>query len=767
MGQSDNKKTNRRKGRINKQFNCRTLVFAVCGILAFLLMGYQLVKLQIFQHEDLEKKAVAQQTFYSEDKADRGSIRDRNGNTLAISAPTENVFVSPYEQKNHTDKNGEAAPEDADMISRRLADILDLKYEDVRKRFDNEDSWYEVLKKQVDEETADLIRAFVKEYELTSVHLESTEKRTYPYGSLMCHIIGFVGSENRGLEGVEAGYNSYLTGVNGKEVYLGTSVGKEVISSQFQKYAEGWDGYNITLTTDITIQQIVEKNVEQAIEINDALNGAACIAMNPKTGEVLAMASYGNYDLNDFLTLSDSVQEKIDLIEDEEEKETATTSALLRQWRNKALSDSYEPGSVFKTVTLAMALEEGVVSEEDSFYCGGYSYVTGRTTPIYCSNHAGHGTQSLAVSTQNSCNCAFIEIGARVGAQKFYDYINAFGLFDSTNIDLAGEGNSIWWTNEVFMNPDNKSQLAAASFGQTFAVTPIQMITAISACCNGGYLMQPYVVSSVTDGNGNTIMLNEPTVKRQVISNETSDTINKILETVVTDGGGSNAYVAGYHIAGKTGTSEKVTENLTAQYREYVVSFCGYAPAEDPEVVVLFLLDTPSHSTGRYISGANMAAPVVGSILSETLDYLGYEPDYSAEELAAADTYVPKLYGWSQSDAVSALKYEGLSYEFIGTGKTVTSQIPAGGSVVASGSKVVLFMEAEPETEEVTVPNVIGMSYVEAVRRMEQAGLYVAKESGMAGEGMIVGIQYTESGTVVPYGSIVKLALVSSQQQDD
>lgn len=752
----------RRTDRPDKKMKRRTLfLMTVCGIVAFSVLVYKLYTIQIRDHDYYESLAVNQQTSSSSVSAVRGSIFDRNGSVLAISSTTENVFISPYELYEYN--------EDANLIASFLSDLLDVEKDSILTKYTYKDSWYEVIKKQVDEETADVIRDFIRSNGvngLKSLHLEQTAKRYYPYGKTACHVIGFVGTDYTGLEGLECYYDDYLSGTDGKTVKIKTAGGSEMLLSDFSEYYDVADGYNVNLTIDVNIQTIVENYLEQAIEINDVQNGAACIAMDPNTCEILAMASFGNYDLNHYLDVSEEIRDKLDLIEDDEERAEKEKEELYRQWRNKAIADTYEPGSVFKTITLAMALEEELVSEEDTFECSGSIEVLGRE-PVKCWQHSGHGTQTLAEAVQNSCNCAFVTIGDRVGAEKFYEYVKAFGLFDKTGLDVNGEENSIWWPQYVFTDPTNKSQLAAASFGQTFAVTPIQMITAISAACNGGYLMQPYLVSSIEDINGNTISVTEPTVVRQVISNETSALVNEILETVVSEGGGKNAYVSGYHIAGKTGTSEKVKENLTAAEREYVVSFCGYAPADDPQVVVLLLLDTPSHSTGRYISGANMAAPVVGNILSEILDYQGYIPKYSEEDLAIADAVVPNLYLWGESDASGALRYEGLDYEAVGGGDLVTAQYPAPGAQVASGSKVILYMGTEPETKNVTVPDLIGMTYPEAQRRLQNLGLYLCRKSGADSSTVTVGTQYTPVGISIPYGSVIEVALVDSSIQGE
>jgi len=779
MMQDQNTTNNRRKKRQDIAFNRRTLLLiAVCGILSFIVLIGRLYYLQVIKYDYYAEQAAGQQVRSTAQAVVRGTITDRNGNVLAVSERTKNVILNPFRQKEYEDNAEKEAKEAAENgeeysyiteadIAAELSAVLGVDYDSVLSRFSNKESWYEVIKKQVDLDTAAQIQSFIDENRLEGVYLEDSSERSYPYNDLACHVLGFVGGEETGLEGVEYTYNSYLTGTSSRTIRLVNGWGNEMLSSAVDSSYTVGDGDNIRLTIDATIEEIVESNLEQAIQVNDVLNGAACIAMNPNTGEILAMASYGKYDCNNYQLLDEETTAELNKIEDKEEREQAIADAMYKQLRNKALSDTYEPGSVFKTITLSMALEENLVSDADSFYCGGYTYVTGREDPIWCSNNDGHGVQTLTEATENSCNCAYIEIGDRVGAETFYEYVDAFGLFDDTGIDLSGEGASLWWDTDVFTNPENKSQLAAASFGQTFTVTPIQMITAFSAACNGGYLMQPYVVKSVEDCDGNTVLLNEPTVKRQVISNETSQKVNEILEKVVSEGSGQNAYVAGYRIAGKTGTSEKVTENLSSDEKDYIVSFCGFAPANDPQVVVLLLLDTPSHDSGRSIYGSVMAAPAVGSILSEVLDYLGYEPEYAESELAEDDVTVPELDGWTKADATAALNYEGLGYEIIGSGETVTAQYPAGWTSVASGSKVVLYFGTEPSTDKVTVPNLYGLSYLEARDRLERAGLYLSCRSGSISGEMTVGTQYQEAGAEVPYGTIVEVALINASIQDD
>ena len=756
-----NNRKKRRIQRTDKETLSRTLVLmAVCGIVAFLVLAIRLFYLQVVKHDYYEEIAVEQQTRESVVNAQRGTIYDRNGKVLAMSSSVETVFISPYEMQMYE--------EDPTLIARSLSEILDVDYESILEKTKDTSSWYKTIKTKIDDDLSAKVREFISENGIKSVHLEADTKRTYPYSTLACHIIGFVGTDNYGLEGIEAMYDEALQGENGRIVRLKNAAGTDMLLTDFEDYYDAENGDNLNLTIDVTIQSIVEKNLEQAINDYDIQNGAACIAMDPDTGEVLAMASYGNYDLNDYLSVNDEVQAILDEIEDPEEKSEAESEALLKQWRNKALSDTYEPGSVFKTITLAAALEAGVVSVDDTFYCSGKIEVVGRE-PVNCWKHSGHGTQTLAEAVKNSCNCAFVTIGQKLGAEAFWDYIEAFGFFDETGIDLSGEGSSQWWPKEVFVNPDNQSQAAATSFGQTFAITPIQMVTAMCAACNGGYLMQPYVVSSITDSEGNVVEVHEPTTVRQVVSEETSDIVKEILEFAVADGADSNAYVPGYRIAGKTGTSEKVSENLTSSEKNYVVSFCGFAPANDPQIVVLLLLDSPSSSTGIYISGGSMAAPPVARIITETLDYMGYTPEYTEEEEEMADTLMPDLTGWNRANAIGALDYQDLDYEFRGGGGTVVAQYPAAYSTVATGSKVILYTEDVPEEELVVVPDLSGMTYKEARDRLENSGLYISCSSGMTGSGdnLVVSTQSVEDGTETPYGSVIEVSIIDRDNIGD
>jgi stage V sporulation protein D (sporulation-specific penicillin-binding protein) len=745
-----------KKLQTNHTILSRTLILMiVCGIVAFAVLAIRLYKVMIVDHDYYEEQAVEQQTRESTVTASRGTIYDRNGKVLAMSASVETVYISPYEMNLYE--------ESAEDIAKGLSQILDVDYDSIMEKTTDTSSWYKTVKKKIDAELADQVRAFIEENGYKSIHLEPDSLRQYPYSSLACHVIGFVGDENYGLEGVESIYDEYLTGVNGRIVRLKSASGADMLFEDYENYYDAEDGDDLTLTLDVTIQHYAEKYLQQAVADVQAENGGAVLVMDVNTGELLAMASCGNYDLNNYLEVSDDVQQELDKITDEEEREDALTEAQLRQWRNKALSDTYEPGSVFKIITLSIALEEGLANEQSTYYCGGAIDVLGRTDPVNCWDTSGHGTQTLAEAAQNSCNCAFVQIGMDIGPEKFYEYIEAFGLFDDTGIDLSGEASSQWWSREVFCDEENLSQLAAASFGQTFAITPLQLITAVSAVANGGNLMKPYVVKEIRDSDGNTVLSNEPTVVRQVISQETSDTVNKILETVVSEGTGKNAQVPGYKVAGKTGTSEKVVENLSSDEKQYIVSFLGYAPADDPEVAVLVLLDTPSSETGIYISGGNMAAPVVSGILSEVLPYLGIEPDYTEEELENMDVTVPSVRTLSVSDAVDELENQGFSVSVVGEGETVTDQLPAANAVVASGTEVVLYAGESKPTSKVEVPNLYGMTYDEAQAYLSYYGLYVKSATSTAGDTSdVVSKQSVAFGTEVEYGTVIEVTLVDT-----
>ena len=742
----------------------------VCGIVAFIVLAAQLFRLQILRHEELGNAALSQQLRQTAVPAARGEITDRNGTPLAVSATVWDVYVSPIEIRMHG--------EDPEMIAGGLSDILGIDREKIAALCTDGSAWYKTVAKKLTGEEADKVRRFKSENDLRGVKIESDVQRCYPYGSLASHLIGFTGADNTGLSGVDYTFDSLLTGKNGSVQRLKNSAGTDMLFTGYENYIDAVPGSDLRLTVDVTLQYYLEKHLSQAIRDYDIRNGAAAIAVDPNTGGILAMASLGNFDLNDYQRLSPEAETLVSLAP-ESERSALRSAAQQRQWRNKAISDTYEPGSTFKIITLAMGLEEGLVSENSSFYCGGSMNVQGRGKPLKCWKTAGHGSQSLVQAVQHSCNVAFATLGLRIGEETFYRYCENFGFFEGsddsaaplsgkTGIALPGESGSIWWSRDVFCNEENFSQLAAASFGQTFNITPLQMVMAVSACCNGGYLLKPRVVESVTAPDG-TVTEYGREVVRQVLSESTSRKVNAILEQVVSDkkeGTGKNASVAGYRIAGKTGTSEKVAQNVVTGEKEYVVSFVGYAPANDPKIVVLLLLDAPSPDSGIYISGGQMAAPVVGAFLADALPVLGVERVFSEEESRLLDRSVPEVKGLSLGEASAKLKESGFDCRCIGEGKTVTDQLPAAGSVIAEGSCVILYADAVPSSQWETVPDLTGLRYIEARELLGQKALFLRSDNAAMTDldTVVVCEQNYEAETSASHGTVITVTLLDRDE---
>lgn len=734
----------------------------VCGILSFVVLAIKLFSIQIVAHDQYEQAAIEQQVRETTITANRGNIYDSTGSILAKSASVENVYISP---------NGIRANEgNADFIARGLSEILDVDYDKIVERMNKSDSYYQTIKTKLEQEEAEEVREFIKNNDLKGVYLEPSTKRYYPYNNIASHLVGFVGAENTGLNGLEFYYDEQLTGTNGRIVRLKSSTGRDMLFTEYEDFYDSKDGNDIYLTVDIKIQQIVEKYLEQAVADYDVQNGAAVIAMEPKTGKILAMASMDNYDPNNYNEPGERVLEKLGEITDEEKYNEALGAAMIKTWRNKAISDAYEPGSTFKILTLSMALEEGAAGLNDSFYCGGSIVVAGRDMPAKCWRTNGHGAQTLQQVIQHSCNVGTVMLGRSVGAEKFYEYAEAYGLFNTTKIDLTGEGVSTWWPKEdwnKWIQQGSEASLAAASFGQTFQITPIQLITAVSAAINGGNLMEPYIVEKIIDSDGGAVLSNEPTVVRQVISEETSATVRTILESVVGDskeGTGKNAYVAGYTIGGKTGTSTNTPLEAETGNKEYIVSFVGFAPADDPEICILVLLDGPSKNSGIYVSGGQMAAPTVGNMMSEILPYLGVRSEYSDTDLRSVNLQVPYVINKGLDEAKASLEDNGFAVRILGEGDTVTNQMPASGATVITGTEVIIYTgEEERPVDEVTIPSVTGLSYSDAKSKLESSGLYV-KTSGasITVGGATVSRQSIEAGETVNRGTVVEITLVDS-----
>ena len=737
--------------RANRVIQSRTFVLMlIMGILMFVLLFFRLYDLQITRHEELQGKAVSQQTRRTVVTASRGTIYDASGNILAISASAETIILSPLEIDQAVNSKTTPVSWTKDSLAAELADILGKDAASIRKRMENTESQYEVIQLRAEEDVAAKVRAYVDENDIIGVHLVADSKRYYPYGSLAAQVIGFVGTENTGLYGLEAYYEEELEGQSGLVISAKDKAENDMLYT-YEQYFAAKDGGDLTLTLDATIQYYLEKGMESMLDKFSAANGAAGVVLNAKTGGIMAMASYPNYDLNDFSTVQDKT-----LLERIERKESTLADMQLLQWRNKALNDTYEPGSTFKILTLAAALEEGVVDKTTTVNCGGSVTISGYT--IHCSNKNGHGLQTLVQSVGNSCNPAFINYGLRVGNEKFYQYMESFGLMNTTGVDLGGEAVG------VFASPSSFTQLdlACYAFGQNFTVTPLGLIAAQAACVNGGYLHTPYLVERITDSEGSVVYRHDDTPVRQVISEETSATVRECLEYVVASGTGKNGQVAGYRIGGKTGTADK------GQTGDVVVSFLCFAPADDPQVIMLITMDTPSRATGVYVSGGNMVAPTASSVMSEILPYLGIEPSYSAEELLGMDTTVPNVIGMSVDEAKAKLKERVLSCRVEGDGDTITDQTPAGGAIIPGKSVVILYANEKKSTDKCVVPTLLGRTPSEANTVAVNAGLLIRFSGTTGSESSSIRVlsQNLEAGTEVDAGTVITVQLGDTSVTD-
>ena len=751
---AENQNSNRKNEnvrRANRIIQTRSFVLMILmGVVMFVLLFFRLFDLQITRHEELQGKAVNQQTRRTVVTANRGTIYDAGGNILAISSSAETIILSPLEIDNAVNDTENPVSWTKESLAAGLAEILGKDASAIRKRMDNVKSQYEVIQLRADEDTAAKVRSYVDENKIAGVHLVADTKRYYPYGSLAAQVIGFVGDENTGLYGLEAYYEKELEGQSGLVISSKDQAENDMLYT-YEQYFAAKNGNDLTLTLDTTIQYYLEKGIESMVDKFSAANGASGIVMDAKTGGILAMASYPNYDLNDFLTVSDlTLQERI------ERGESTVADMQLLQWRNKALNDTYEPGSTFKILTLSAALEEGVVDKTTTVNCGGSVNISGYT--IHCSNKNGHGLQTLVQSVGNSCNPAFINYGLRIGSEKFYEYMRSFGLMNTTGIDLGGEAVGVFAADSSFTQLD----LACYAFGQNFTVTPLALIAAQAACVNGGYLHTPYLVERITDSDGNVTYRHDDTPVRQVISEQTSATVRECLEYVVASGTGKNGQVAGYRIGGKTGTADK------GQTGDVVVSFLCFAPADDPQVIMLITMDTPSRATGTYVSGGNMVAPTASTVMAEILPYLGVEPSYSAEELLGMDTTVPNVIGMSVEEAKTKLKDRALSYKIVGDGETITDQTPAGGAIIPGKSSVILYVGEEKSTDKCVVPHLIGKTPSEANTTATAAGLLIRFSGTTGSESSSVRVlsQSIDEGTEVEAGTVITVQLGDTSVTD-
>ena len=797
--------------RANQVIRGRTmLIMLLLGVASFTVLFWKLYDLQINRHDELKAEAVGQQTDSMVISASRGTIYDKNGEIMAISYSTETVlldpggvqdFVESQEQKIQ-DAAEEAAekgapytaPEVLDQayIARGLSRILDVEEETILEHLENTANRYWEVKKKVDQDVADEVRRFIngeiddegnqlttvdedgntvlistggRPTRLQGISLTPDTKRLYPFGSLAGNVIGFVNANNMGAYGLEASYDDVLSGSTGLTITPTNVNGTPLLFSGGEQMFDAENGSSLVLTLDTNVQYALEKGLESMLDKYDAANGGTGIVMDVNTGGIVAMASYPNYDPGDFSTIyTEGLQAELDaaLAEIQQNRSTyeteeaynqalanARATIQFKQWRNKCYQDTYEPGSTFQPITLATALEEGVVNMNTTFTCTGSIHVEGWGKPINCSKRAGHGTQTLKVATGNSCNPAFVTMGLKIGTEAYYRYLKSFGLMETTGIDLPAEAEGIFANEDSFNS--NVVSLAAYSFGQTFNVTPLELIRAQAATINGGYLYTPYLVEQVLDDEGNILSQHETTAVRQVISEETSAKVRECLEWVVSDGGGRNGQVTGYRIGGKTGTADKTGT------KDVVVSCMCFAPADDPQYIMLLTMDTPSRTTGTAVFGGTMVAPVASQIMSEILPLLGVEPDYTAEELVGADTTVPNVVGQTREAAEDRLADLGFTFRTVGDGDTVTDQTPAGGAIVPGNASIILYLGQEKPDTPCTVPNVVGKSASEANKAITNAGL-IMKVTGTttASSGNVYAItQSLPAGTEVAAGTVV------------
>ena len=773
------KKTEYRRIRMDSGHHRRIrLTAAVLGLLAFVPMALRLYDLMVVNYDYYAREALRNQTRTTYVTAMRGAIYDRNMNTLAASVGVENVYLDPHELKQ--------SKADLSAIAAFLGELLDVDPESIEKKGKDLSKRYQMVAARVDRETGAKIRSYIQENDISGIHLEPNSQRCYPMGTLASQVVGFTNASNTGSEGVEAAYDRYLTGGNDKVV---TTKGNNEMDMpfSFEKFVSATPGCSVVLTLDATVQACLEKRMEEAIARYDVQNGAFGLVMNVKTGEILAMATLGGYDPNDYQTILDpkaaaQVEElRLAYLCEPEGSEgytakkkayqEAMTAARLKQWRNRVLSDGYEPGSTFKVLTMAAALDSGSIDLDTNFYCKGAEQIPGRSQLLHCWRSAGHGSEKTPQALQNSCNIAFAHIALKMGGETFYEYVRRFGILEKTGIDLAGESKGVFFDKALVTDTDKwgTASLTSGSFGQTFKLTPLQLARAISSVVNGGYLMEPYIVSEVLDAKGNTVLKQEPTIVRRTISKETSDTMRGLLRSVVTEGTAKNASVAGFSIGGKTGTSEKIDvfDENGSRVTDKIVSFVGVAPMEDPSYLVLVALDTPSRSTGIYISGGVMAAPTVGSVMSDILPYLEVERNYTEEDAAGREMVLQDWTGETRKNAEKALKALGLTARVIGDGETVTGQIPAAGETVSGDSQVLLYCGETPEAEDVTVPNFLGMDRMKAAQAAQDAGvnLLILGNTDISPE-VTAAEQSVPPGTKVPRGTTIRVQFLNTTAAD-
>lgn len=746
-GSKNNSKKRAEKGPAQRLRQRTAILILLILVLGFGAAVLRLTYLTTVQSSELQESAVDLQLADTTVSAKRGTIYDANGNVLAESASVWQVVMSPVNFKN--DKQRQAA-------AKGLSEIFDLEYNDVLDDT-KQQSHYVVVKRRIEsderEKVLELIDTLKKDYSCSGViQLLDDYKRYYPKNSLASSVIGFTGSDDQGLEGIEYEYDSYLSGTPGRIITAQNAKGTDM-PFRYEQNVESEDGNNVYLTIDETIQSICEKYMQKGVEDNNVLNKGVCIAMDVNTGAILAMVTTDGYDLNNPYELSAKDKKKIKSTPKKKQAE-AESAALSNMWRNKAVADTYMPGSVFKMCVASAALEENLVNEKTSFTCTGSISVEGET--IHCSNISGHGTQNFVEAISNSCNPAFIQIGQMLGAGKFRQYYQGFGFSDKTGIDLPGEAEDSFWKEGKMGGVD----LAVASFGQNFTITPIQMITACAAVSNGGYVVQPHVVSKITDSKGNVIKTVDKKIKRQVISDDTSKKMNEYFEYNTERQGAAAGYISGYKVAGKTGTTEKrgVTKVESSFSEDYISSFCGYAPADDPQIAMLVFFDTPD---GDAYYGSQVSSPVFINIMSEVLPYLDVKTSYTDEELGYVDASAGDYTGVSVDEAKTAVEADGFTATVKGNGSTVISQIPTVSSGLQKGGSIVLYTDSDSQSETVSVPSLIGLSPNEVNDVASAYGLNVSFSGATTSSGTSSS-QNIEAGTSVSPGTVITVSFADS-----
>jgi len=722
------------QSKVTNSMRMRAL-FITCCFLGFvaLIVG-NMVNIQIINYEDYKAKASSIQLRDTKISPKRGTIYDANMKVLAQSATVWTVFVSPAESDDDQHYR----------IAEKLEEILGADKERTLTKLQNHNSYYEVIEYKIDKPEADAIRKWCDEEEILGVNLVEDFKRYYPYGSFAATILGFCGTDNQGLAGLESYYDEELTGVQGRVISAKNGWGLDM-GYEYEELNAAQDGYSLVTTIDETVQHFLEKHLSQKVEEYNVQCRGVGIVMNVKTGAILAMSNKPDFDPNDPFTIYDpDVAAAIELITEDEEYNAAVSQARQTQWRNKAVSDLYEPGSVFKIITASAALDSGAATVNSGFYCKGHVSVGGWN--IGCNNRAGHGPLTFTQALIESCNPSFIDMGQRMGIETFVDYFESFGMSEKTGIDLPGEQKSITYNADTM----TETSLASNSFGQTFKVTPVQMITAVATAVNGGNLVTPHLVSKLVDEDGNTVKDLTPEIKRQVISEEVSRQICNMLLENGTTGNAQHSKVPGYRVGGKSGTSQKLD---TAMDDDYIASYVGVAPCDDPEIAVLIFFDEP-RTTSYY--GGILAGPVVGALMGEILPYLGIEPVYTEAEKANVNVYVPNVTGSSVTDATSQLQRAGFTVKTLGSGATVTSQFPTNSHKIKKGGIVVLHTDAESQKITVTVPDLSGYSPTAAENTLNGLGLNISMSGVSAtNKNAVIYSQSIAAGEKVQLGTTI------------